>query len=261
MFDFHLHSSVSFDADGNAELMVKVAEEIGLKEICFTDHYDFWPDKNTKPYLFSINEYNNVYNKLNSKIIKIRKGAEFGLTDWNAPELDNLLKLLNLDFIIGSVHYLKSGDPYNKPFWENQSVKDALEQYFKVVLECVKIHKNFNVLGHLTYISKCPPNPEKKPICYKDYSDICDEIFKQLITKGIGLEVNTSGIDSAGVFLPDNEYLKRFKELGGEIVTIGSDSHNEKRVGQYAKEALEMLKDIFGYVCTFENRKPIFHKL
>ena len=85
--------------------------------------------------------------------------------------------------------------------------------------------------------------------------------MKVLVQKGKGMEINTSGVDRAGVYLPNAEFLKRFKELGGEIVTVGSDAHDASRVGQYVPEALEILKDIFGYVCTFEARKPIFHKL
>ena len=65
----------------------------------------------------------------------------------------------------------------------------------------------------------------------------------------------------SGVFLPEATFLRRFRELGGEIVTVGSDAHDKVRIGQYVPEALDFIKDIFGYVCTFENRKPIFHKL
>ncbi len=261
MYDYHLHSSVSFDTKSDALLMVKKAEEIGLKEICFTDHYDYWPDPNKRPYLFSLKKYNETYNSLLSDKLKIRKGVEFGLTDWNTAKLEKLLQKRNFDFVIGSFHYLKDGNPYRAPYWSDKTLDEAIEQYFEEMYRSVRIHSKFNVLGHLTYISKCPPNPSPAPIMYKQYSDIIDEIFKELIYKGIGLEVNTSGVDSAGVFLPDKDYLKRFRELGGEIVTIGSDSHDENRVGQYSKEALEMLKEIFGYVCTFENRKPIFNKL
>ena len=75
------------------------------------------------------------------------------------------------------------------------------------------------------------------------------------------MEINTSGVDRVGDFLPSKAFLKRFKELGGEIVTVGSDAHDPSRVGQYTAEALEILKEIFGYVCTFERRKPIYHKL
>jgi histidinol-phosphatase (PHP family) len=75
------------------------------------------------------------------------------------------------------------------------------------------------------------------------------------------MEIKTSGVDRAGDFLPGKAFLCRFKELGGEIVTLGSDAHDPTRVGQYAAEALEILKDVFGYVCTFSERQPIFHKL
>jgi histidinol-phosphatase (PHP family) len=81
------------------------------------------------------------------------------------------------------------------------------------------------------------------------------------VSKGKGLEMNTSGVDRCGNFLPTADIVRRFRELGGEIVTIGSDAHAAKRVGQYAFDACEILRDIFGYVCTFEDRKPIFHKL
>ena len=93
------------------------------------------------------------------------------------------------------------------------------------------------------------------------HREIVDEILRTLAAKGKGLEMNTSGVDRCGGFLPTADYFRRFKELGGQIVTVGSDAHQAHRVGQYTFDACEILKDIFGYVCTFEDRKPIFHKL
>ncbi len=261
MFDYHMHSSLSFDSDASALKMAQKAAQVGLKEICFTDHYDYFNDPLIKPNLFNLQDYSNAYDNLSVEGIKIKKGVEFGLIDWNSPQLEELLDKRNFDFVIGSVHYVGGQDPYNKEYWQDKTVKQAFEIYLKGIYNCVKVHKDFDVLGHLTYVCKSKFNPTHKPVAFKDFSDITDEIMKILITKGIGLEVNTSGVDSAGVFLPDREFLVRFKELGGEIVTVGTDSHNEQRIGQYVPEALEMIKDIFGYVCTFENRKPIFNKL
>ena len=96
---------------------------------------------------------------------------------------------------------------------------------------------------------------------YGEHRELLDEILHQLAQKGKGLEMNTSGVDRCGDFLPYAPYFRRFKELGGEIVTVGSDAHTASRVGQYSHRACEILKDIFGYVCTFENRQPVFHKL
>ena len=262
MFDYHIHSGLSFDSECSALKMAQKAANSGLKEICFTDHFDYLFDPYDKHYLFTKEEHSNTYESILINGIKIKKGVEFGLTPWDAPYLEELLKNINFDFVIGSVHYLESGDPYTEEkFWSGRSIKESYRDYLESVYNCVKIHNNFSVLGHLTYISKCKQNPTKEPVLYKDFSDISDEIMKELAYKGIGMEVNTSGIDLVGKFLPDKEFLVRFKELGGEIITVGTDSHNEKRVGQYIPQALDMIKDIFGYVCTFENRKPIFNKL
>ena len=261
MFDFHLHSSVSFDSQTASADILKKAEEIGLKEICFTDHYDYNSDKNLKHDLFSLEDYSKAYDSLKSDKVKILKGVEFGLTLWNKIEFEKLITERDFDYVIGSVHYVNGHDPYEKEYWDGISLKEGYELYLKTILENVKIHDSFDVLGHLTYVSKSPNSPNPTPVAFEEFSDITDEIMKILIQKGIGMEINTSGVDKVGVFLPDTQYLKRFKELGGEIVTVGSDSHDALRVGQYSKEALKILKDLFGYVCTFEKRRPIFHKL
>ena len=139
--------------------------------------------------------------------------------------------------------------------------KQAVERYLLETLACVKTHDDYDVLGHLTYISKVSAHPDPKPVYYEEYPELFDEILLTLARKGKGMEINTSGRDPVGEYLPNPSYLKRFKELGGEIVTVGSDAHNPERVGQYCDEACKMVADIFGYVCTFADRKPVFHKL
>ncbi len=261
MYDFHLHSKVSFDSTAEPSAIVKAAEQAGLKEICFTDHYDYNSDPNLHHDLFTVQQYADAYDGISSESVLIRRGVEFGLTAWNRTELDALLSARRFDFVIGSVHYVGGTDPYHEDYWEGKTVEQAFLNYLNHSLECVKVHDGFDVLGHLNYVCKSQHNPTHKPLYYGDYADICDEIMKILVQKGKGMEINTSGVDRCGDFLPSADFLKRFKELGGEIVTLGSDAHDGTRVGQYAKEALEFLKDIFGYVCTFEGRKPIFHKL
>ncbi len=261
MFDYHLHSSVSFDSECDAKSIVKAAEKIGLKEICFTDHYDFndIPDKNHD--IFDISQYRKAYDNLSSSCVTIRRGVEFGLTPWNQNELKELLSQYNFDFVIGSVHYTGGYDPYFEEFWTHNGIAEGFEKYLIQTLDCVKKHNAFDVLGHINYVCKSAYNPTKKPLKYADYSDICDEIMKTLAKNGKGMEINTSGMDRVGEFLPSYDYIKRFKELGGEIITVGSDAHDGARVGQYTAQALEIARDVFGYVCTFENRKVKFNKL
>lgn len=261
MFDFHLHSSVSFDSTCDAIEIVKKAEQINLKEICFTDHYDFNDDPTQQHDYFTMKQYHNAYDNISSNKVKIRRGVEFGLTHWNRKELQDLLASYPFDFVIGSVHFTGGYDPYYKEFWTKNGIEEGFEKYLQQTFKCVKYHTDFDILGHLNYVCKSEHNPTKKPLYYKDYSDICDEIMKTLAQNGKGMEINTSGVDRVGDYLPSVEFIKRFKELGGEIITVGSDSHDGSRVGQYIDGALKIAKEIFGYVCTFENRKVIYHKL
>ena len=261
MFDFHMHSNLSFDSLAEAADMVKAAEENGLCEICFTDHFDYNTDPKVAPDIFTVEQYNAKYGNLTSDRVLIRRGVEFGLTTWNQPELERFASQCQLDFVIGSIHYVDGYDPYYPEFWKGKTKEAAFESYLEQSLACVKVQDQYDVLGHLNYVCKSAHNPTHAPLRYEDYADICDEIMKTVIAKGKGMEINTSGVDRVGDFLPSATYLRRYKELGGEIVTVGSDSHAPDRVGQYTNEALAILKDIFGYVCTFENRKPIFHKL
>jgi histidinol-phosphatase (PHP family) len=129
------------------------------------------------------------------------------------------------------------------------------------LFRCVQLHDTFDVLSHLTYISKCKGHPNPRIIPLEDHKEVIAEIMKTLIAKGKGMEINTSGVDRCGDYLPGISYLKLFKDLGGEIVTVGSDAHDADRIGQYVNNAMALAGAVFGHVCTFHNHQPIFHKL
>ena len=261
MFDFHIHSTVSFDGRSDPAEIVAAAENAGLKEICFTDHMDYDPLATEQTMQFDLQTYRSAYDQLQSETVIIRRGLEFGLLPDNAMQLKEDAKKYPYDFIIGSVHFADGLDIYYEPYWEGKTQKEAEYRYLENILACVQHHDDFHVLGHLTYISKSWSNPDKRPVPYKEYREIADEILRILVDKGKGLEINTSGMDKSGDYLPPAEYLRRFKELGGQIITIGSDAHGASRVGQYCREAALLAQEIFGHVCTFAEGKPIFHKL
>ncbi len=261
MFDFHMHSVVSFDGHDSAEDMVQAAVTAGLKEICFTDHIDYFANVEKQEWVFDTKVYNDAYDGLFHPMLKIRRGMEFGIKPYNAPQLREDLKRREFDFVLGSVHFVDELDVYYQEYWEGKTLAQGERRYLEETLACVQAHDDFDVLGHLTYISKARANPAPRPVPYEDYRELVDEILRILVKKGKGMEINTSGVDRCGDFLPYELYFRRFKELGGEIVTVGSDAHTASRVGQYSDRACELLKDIFGYVCTFEKRQPIFHKL
>ena len=261
MFDFHMHTCVSFDTDSSALDIALAAKKAGLVEICFTDHQDYgcypWQDG----FLICLEEYHRAYDSLSVPGLTIRKGIEIGLADWNVKEVNQFLGAENFDFVIGSVHMVDGHNAYLEGYWQGKTPQQAFARYLEHTLECVKCHNNFDVLGHLTFVAKSLHNMSAKGVDYREYRDIADEILKILVDKGIGLEINTSAYDRIRDFLPSADYLRRYKELGGSIVTVGSDAHNSHKVGVHIDSALTLAKDIFGHVCTFENRKPKFHKL
>lgn len=261
MFDYHMHSRVSFDGHDTGLVLANAAAAAGLKEICFTDHLDYDPLGTMGCMAFDTAAYNAEYDHLEVPGLKIRRGMEFGMTPDNAAQFQEDLKRRPFDFVLGSIHFVDDLDVYMEPWWRGKTVLQAEQRFLEATLECVKIHEDFDVLAHLTYIAKTHCHPAPRPVPYDIHREIVDEILRVLAAKGKGLEMNSSGVNRCGGFLPTAEYFRRFKELGGEIVTIGSDAHRADRVGQYSFESCQMLKDIFGYVCTFKNRQPVFHKL
>lgn len=260
MFDFHMHSTLSFDGRSTPIEILRAAEKAGLREICFTDHRDRLPVDDRGALLFDPLRYERELAALQSDSVKIRLGMEFGMLPNNQDQLCEDLRIRNFDFVLGSVHYTDIYDVYYPPYWEGRTVETAEKNYLEETLACVQSHDGFDVLAHLTYIAKVKANPVRRPVPYEQHKTLIDEILRTLVRKEIGLEMNTSGIDRCGDFLPSPDYFVRFKELGGKIVTVGSDAHHTDRVGQYSARACKVLKDIFGYVCTFEQRKPIFHR-
>ena len=261
MFDYHMHSIVSFDGHDRGAQMAQAAKAAGLKEICFTDHLDYDPLGKMGVLAFDTAAYNAEYDALEVPGLKIRRGMEFGMTVDNLAQFKEDLKRRHFDFVLGSIHFVDDLDVYFEEYWHDKTVFEAERRYLEATLDCVHIHDDFDVLAHLTYIGKTSSHHAPRCVPFEAHRELIDEILKTVAQKGKGLEMNTSGVDRCGGFLPTADYFQRFRELGGEIVTIGSDAHTSSRVGQYAFDACEILKDIFGYVCTFEDRKPIFHKL
>ena len=261
MFDFHMHSHVSFDGHDSAINMARAAAAAGMKEICFTDHMDYDPMHPEYSYAFDIAVYNKEYIDLHVPGLKIRYGFEFGMLPDNQAQFEKDLSRRKWDFVLGSAHFAGGQDVYRAEYWVEKTPYQAILGSLEETLACVKNHDAYDVLAHLTFVGKAGGNPNKQPILYKDYREVVDEIFKILAAKGKGLELNTSGLDRCGDYLPGMEYLRRFKELGGEIVTVGSDAHHGNRAGQYCHEACRAVQEIFGYVCTFESRNPQFHRL
>lgn len=260
--DFHLHSSYSADSETDPVSQIERAISLGMREICFTDHHDYDSANPENPFILDFSACLPHISQLSKKYqdrIRVNIGVELGLQIHEKKELDHVVRSHSFDFIIGSSHLIDGQDPYYPEFFDGRSEKEAYRRYFQVTLDRVRTLDCFDVFGHLDYIVRYGPS---KNILdpYNDYQDYIDPILITLIEKGKGLECNTGGFQyGLGHPNPTETILKRYRELGGEILTVGSDAHKPESLGYEFQKLPSLLKSCgFHYYTVFHNRKPVF---
>ena len=177
MFDFHMHSRVSFDGHDTGLDMALAAKQRGLKEICFTDHLDYDPRGLMGKLDFDTEAYNAEYDCLEVPGLTIRRGMEFGIDRNNVSQFKKDLQRRPFDFVLGSIHFVDDLDVYFEDFWRNKTVFQAERRCLEETLVCVELHNDFDVLAHLTYISKTRCHPCPRPVRYEDHREVIDEIL------------------------------------------------------------------------------------
>lgn len=261
MFDFHMHSDFSEDCETPMEKTIESAIEKGFTKICFTEHVDYdYPDPDftfdldTENYDRKIREMQRKYENK----IAIKKGIEIGIQPHLFERYEQLLNRETFDFIICSMHASDRKDLHNGDFFEGRTPTEAYRFYYEELLHCVKYFDRYSILGHLDLVKRY-----KTLDTDENFHDIIREIFKIIIPKGKGIEVNTSGFAyGLGSQMPSRDILELYFDLGGEIVTIGSDAHKPEHVGHRFQEVLRLLSDIgFRYIATFKEEMPSFHEI
>lgn len=259
--DSHIHTWFSGDSDTDPEKMIKRAIELNMQNITITDHIDFDFPIDNLDFTLDVDDYFTSLSLLKSKYsneIEVLIGIESGLEPDFADRIRNFVLCKPFDFVIGSSHIVNRMDPYSPDFFKVHSERQGFEAYFNSILSNLKVNNEFDVYGHIDYIVRYSPNKNAN-YSYFDYSDLLDEILKTLIDLGKGIEINTAGF-KYGLNAPNPEIniIKKYKELGGEIITIGSDAHVPKYVGFYFNEIKDILnKCDFKHYNIFRNRKPV----
>lgn len=260
--DMHMHSSFSFDCYAEPENMIQAAIEKKMRTIYFTDHFDKDVIESGEECIFNLEKYFSILSSLKEKYydrIDIRIGVELGLQSYLGEYYKKITEAWPFDFIIGSVHIIESSDPVSGKLFENRTDEEAYRIAFLETLEDIRTCQEFDVLGHLDYVIRYGKFKEKE-YSYKNFSQEIDEILRFLIEKGKGLEVNTGGVKYGLPFIhPHPEVLKRYRELGGEIVTVGADGHRPEQIANVFDRVPDLLKECgFRYYTEFKNRKPVF---
>lgn len=267
--DYHLHTSFSGDSSAPMEDMILRGIALGLTSMCFTEHMDMdfvykSPEEegvfelNTDSYLYDFIRFKEKY----ADIIQLFFGVELGVQPHLRRELALYSKSYDFDFIIASSHLCNRKDPYYPDFYEGRSDEEAYREYFLSILDNLKAFGNFDIYGHLDYVVRYGRTKDAG-YCYDKYRDILDKILETLIEKEKGLEVNTGAIGyNLHDLNPCTDILKRYRELGGEIITVGSDAHEPSVIARGFDRAAEVLVSCgFKYYATFEKRLPEFHRI
>lgn len=273
--DYHVHTQFSDDSVYPMEDVIKDAISLGLDEICITDHVDYgikvdWDSgqeiryRNGEPfanvdypsYVAQIAELQAKY----KDAITIKLGLEFGIQTHTIPQYEALFRRYPFDFIILSIHQVEDKEFWTQDFQQGRTQQEYNERYYAEMLQVVKNYKNYSVLGHMDLIKRY----DKAGIYpFEKLKPMIAEILKIVIADGKGIEVNTSshryGLTDS---MPSAAILRLYKDLGGSIITIGSDSHAPAHLGTYIEEAKAQLREIgFNSFCTYDKMRPVFHPL
>ena len=266
LFDQHLHSSFSYDSmpDVTIQRIIEAAVEKGLAGIAITDHFDpLWPDEDDLSSL-DLPSYEKALlesESMSAGLLRFVKAVELGFLPGEGLNMcREAVSRFPYDFVIGSVHHSET-TPIDFPaFLEGHTLETIIDNYYTLLYESVKAYKDYDVLGHINNIDRYTDGFAPEGL----YMPYIDEILKIAISDGKGLEINTSsfkyGIGEHGT--PTQPILKRYYELGGEIITIGSDAHRIPNIGAHIEDSMDMLVEVgFRYFAVFKERRPEFFNL
>ncbi len=261
-YDYHTHTAFSDDSDTPMTDMLDQAVRLGLAEIAVTDHYDpgypdpefpFEPD--FEGYHRALEENQEVY----ANRIRIVKGLEIGILETELDRCRAAAEAYDYDYIIGSFHCALGEPLYNGHFYDDKTPRQAFIDYFQYVVDNIRRFDGYSCLGHLNLVSRYA----EADADFRDYGDLVEEVFKIIIPQGKGIELNTSSFKyNMRCSCPSEEILRMYRQMGGEIITIGSDAHTPDRIADHFGDAEEYLRSLgFRYTSVFRQRKPDFVKL
>lgn len=268
LFDNHNHCEFSFDGmRTTVEASSKVAAEKGLGGLCFADHCDLFVPKQTLEISPRSNDLVDIpaqqaeIERVQELFpqIRILKGIEIGMHPQCRKEVKQLMAENSFDQVIGSIHYIDDTDPFFGSFFEGKSWIEAYGYYLETIYREMSAWGDFDIMGHYDYVVRyC--NYDQVDILYKDFGDIFDEMFRYLIHNGKALEINTkSYLNYKGRQANlDLGVLKRYREMGGEIISFGSDSHDAHAVGTDFEKYAAIVKSLgFRWAAHYEKRQLV----
>lgn len=261
IIDLHTHTDNSFDGHHSTMFLCETACMKGIRALAFTDHLEmdaFYRDNFDRTAIQAYFEVAKAKSAFSGKLI-ICNGAELGQAVYDLPVTEKLLSTMNYDIVIGSIHNLPNVQDFYYMDFSDESIDyyALLDDYFNWELKLAQ-WGGFDTLAHLTYPLRYIVGNYGKPVDMTRYSEIIDEILVTLIRSGKSLEINTAGLrQPIGVTSPDESIVRRYKQLGGEMITVGSDAHFAEHLGAGIEQGYELaLRCGFDKIALYQNRTP-----
>ena len=259
IYDMHTHSDQSFDGAYSCFELCESAIEKGLNGIAITDHLDIDDAKLDVPDFVKkqFNETSKAKYEYNNRVEVIR-GIELGQGIYRKKLSDKVLNETDYDFVLGAIHNLENVEDFYFLNYNEYDVDDLLTRYFCDVLKLAEWNK-IDSIAHLTYPLRYICGNYKMTVDINKYAELIDAILETVIKNNKAIEINTSSIDCYHFdTMPNKAMIKRFKELGGKYVTVGSDAHKTKRIGFGIETGLDLLLEAgFENYTIFKNREAI----
>ncbi len=263
MMDLHVHTDNSFDGHHSAMFLCEQAVHKGLRAIAFTDHMDidsYIPQQLNTRQVQAYFEISKARTAFQGKLL-VLSGIELGQGIFDMALSEKTVYRFDYDFIIGSMHERRDFTDYSQLKYDEYTtdeIYDLLEKYAQDLYQ-LALWGHFDTMAHITYPLRYICGNYEIPINFSRFDDIMDEVFKTLIVKGKALEINTSGLrQKLRETMPGERYVKRFRELGGEYITIGSDAHYACDIGSGIQHGLELAQKCgFRYATFFQKREPM----
>jgi histidinol-phosphatase (PHP family) len=264
LVDLHVHSTCSADGVSSIEEHARQAKVVGLTEVGFSEHVDL--DPRDKSYgFFDPERYDLEIGAARETVpgVQLRQGIEITYQSRLEARLVSFLASHSCDYVIASVHLVDYSDGWaivSEPgamaaFFAGHSQRQAYGPYFAELLRAAQSGMG-DVLGHLDLVKRFGVG-EYGPLDPLAFEEELREVLRAVVHRGMGLEINTSGLrQSPGEPYPPLTVVRWFRELGGEVVTVGSDAHHAKDLGSDINLALDMAQEAgFQAIATFKERR------
>lgn len=259
LYDYHMHSTNSTDGKNSVMEMCAQAVKNGLNEIAFTDHFEPQPGKEDYRIYnpFQLMAEIHRARKIFGHKLKILVGIELGQPHHFPVSSERVLTSIPYDYVLASAHKFKNGCDVGELNYSEWDLNDLYTVYSRELKALVQWGK-FDCVGHIDLIKRYCTCFYNSRVTLAICRDMLEDVLKSIIYEGKGIEINTSGLrQQPKETYPGIDILKLYRQLGGEILTLGSDAHNTQELGRGLIEAVKLAeKSGFSYLTTFENRKP-----